>query len=203
MSVGVTALAAARRGALAGDGQRHAAPRCRTADGACARRRARATAAAAARRRGARRPSPPWSSAASRTSRSPISPAAAPSGRSSSRSAPGVLIPRPDSETLIEAAVAHFGDSGPAHDPRSRHRPGHAAARRARPMAGRARARRRRFGARARYAPAQCRAARPGRPRRIPARRLGRRDRGALRPDPVQPALYRGQAPRCRATSRD
>src|SRR5688572_20839095 len=27
---------------------------------------------------------------------------------------PGVLIPRPDSETLIEAAVAHFGTSGPA-----------------------------------------------------------------------------------------
>lgn len=26
---------------------------------------------------------------------------------------PGVLIPRPDSETLIEAAVAHFGDAGP------------------------------------------------------------------------------------------
>jgi release factor glutamine methyltransferase len=28
--------------------------------------------------------------------------------------APGVLIPRPDSETLIEAAVAHFGAAGPA-----------------------------------------------------------------------------------------
>lgn len=27
---------------------------------------------------------------------------------------PGVLIPRPDSETLIEAAVEHFGDQGPA-----------------------------------------------------------------------------------------
>ena len=27
---------------------------------------------------------------------------------------PGVLIPRPDSETLIEAAVAHFGKQGPA-----------------------------------------------------------------------------------------
>lgn len=27
--------------------------------------------------------------------------------------APGVLIPRPDSETLIEAAVAHFGAAGP------------------------------------------------------------------------------------------
>jgi release factor glutamine methyltransferase len=27
---------------------------------------------------------------------------------------PGVLIPRPDSETLIEAAVAHFGDRAPA-----------------------------------------------------------------------------------------
>jgi release factor glutamine methyltransferase len=27
--------------------------------------------------------------------------------------APGVLIPRPDSETLIEAAVDHFGDAGP------------------------------------------------------------------------------------------
>jgi release factor glutamine methyltransferase len=29
--------------------------------------------------------------------------------------APGVLIPRPDSETLIEAAIAHFGDGGPAN----------------------------------------------------------------------------------------
>jgi release factor glutamine methyltransferase len=27
---------------------------------------------------------------------------------------PGVLVPRPDSETLIEAAVGHFGDTGPA-----------------------------------------------------------------------------------------
>lgn len=27
--------------------------------------------------------------------------------------APGVLVPRPDSETLIEAAVAHFGSGGP------------------------------------------------------------------------------------------
>ena len=27
---------------------------------------------------------------------------------------PGVLIPRPDSETLIEAAVEHFGEPGPA-----------------------------------------------------------------------------------------
>lgn len=27
---------------------------------------------------------------------------------------PGVLIPRPDSETLIEAAIAHFGAAGPA-----------------------------------------------------------------------------------------
>lgn len=27
---------------------------------------------------------------------------------------PGVLIPRPDSETLIEAAAAHFGEAGPA-----------------------------------------------------------------------------------------
>lgn len=26
---------------------------------------------------------------------------------------PGVLIPRPDSETLIEAAIAHFGEAGP------------------------------------------------------------------------------------------
>lgn len=26
---------------------------------------------------------------------------------------PGVLVPRPDSETLIEAAIAHFGTSGP------------------------------------------------------------------------------------------
>jgi release factor glutamine methyltransferase len=27
---------------------------------------------------------------------------------------PGVLVPRPDSETLIDAAVAHFGEAGPA-----------------------------------------------------------------------------------------
>jgi len=27
---------------------------------------------------------------------------------------PGVLVPRPDSETLIEAALAHFGEAGPA-----------------------------------------------------------------------------------------
>jgi release factor glutamine methyltransferase len=27
---------------------------------------------------------------------------------------PGVLVPRPDSETLIEAAIAHFGTAGPA-----------------------------------------------------------------------------------------
>ena len=39
---------------------------------------------------------------------SPTSPAAAPSGRSSSRSAPACSIPRPDSETLIEAAVDAF-----------------------------------------------------------------------------------------------
>jgi release factor glutamine methyltransferase len=30
---------------------------------------------------------------------------------------PGVLIPRPDSETLIEAALAHFGAAGPATIP--------------------------------------------------------------------------------------
>ena len=27
---------------------------------------------------------------------------------------PGALVPRPDSETLIEAAIAHFGEAGPA-----------------------------------------------------------------------------------------
>ena len=53
---------------------------------------------------------------------------------------PGVLVPRADSETLIEAAVAHFADRAPGDDPRPRHRAGHAAARRARPMAGRDRA---------------------------------------------------------------
>ena len=53
---------------------------------------------------------------------------------------PGVLVPRADSETLIEAAVAHFaGTPGPRDDPRPRHRAGHAAARGARPMAGGAR----------------------------------------------------------------
>ena len=39
------------------------------------------------------------------------------------------------------------------------------------------------------------------RPRRIPARRLGRGDRRAIRPDPVQPALCRGAAPTCPPTS--
>jgi release factor glutamine methyltransferase len=28
---------------------------------------------------------------------------------------PGVLVPRPDSETLIEAAIAHFAENGPAY----------------------------------------------------------------------------------------
>ena len=46
-------------------------------------------------------------------SRSPISPAAVNSGRSIFVVAPGVLIPRPDSETLIDAAVAHFDDRAP------------------------------------------------------------------------------------------
>ena len=62
---------------------------------------------------------------------------------------PGVLVPRPDSETLIEAAIEHFeGTRGPEADPRSRHRPRHPAARGARRMAGRDRPRHRRFATR-------------------------------------------------------
>ena len=57
---------------------------------------------------------------------------------------PGVLVPRPDSETLIEAAIEHFGDAGRRH-PRPRHRPRHLAARGARPMARGDRARHRPF----------------------------------------------------------
>ena len=106
---------------------------------------------------------------------------------------PGVLIPRPDSETLIEAAVAHFGEAGPATHPRSRHRPGHAAARRARPMAGRDRARHRRLGGGAGLCPPQRRAARA---RRRAEFRLGDWGEGLderFDLDPVQPALCRGR----------
>ena len=77
---------------------------------------------------------------------------------------PGVLVPRPDSETLIEAAIAYFGERGAGAHPRSRHRPGHLAARRARPVAGGDRARRRRFGRGAGLCPPQ---------RRCPARNSG------------------------------
>ena len=60
----------------------------------------------------------------------------APSGRSSWRSAPARSIPRADSETLIEAAVAHFGAAGPRRILDLGTGPGTLAARRARSMAG-------------------------------------------------------------------
>ena len=49
---------------------------------------------------------------------------------------PGALIPRPDSETLIEAAVAHFAGRAAGDRPRPRHRTGNVAARRAGRVAG-------------------------------------------------------------------
>ena len=114
-----------------------------------------------------------------------------------------MLIPRPDSETLIEAAVAHFGERGPATILDLGTGPGTLllAALDQWPEA-------RGLGVDASeealaYARAQCRAARPCRPRRLPPRRLGRRARRALRPDPLQPALCRGRrraAARRRAT---
>ena len=137
------------------------------------------------------RPSPRSSTAASRTNRSPTSPARAISGRSALRSGPGALIPRPDSETLIEAAVAHFAGPRAGDDPRPRHRAGDVAARRAGPMARRARRGRRCLGGGARLCAGQCRAARDERARRVHRRRLGGGDRPALRPGPVQPALCR------------
>ena len=105
---------------------------------------------------------------------------------------PGVLVPRPDSETLIEAAIAHFGARAADH-PRSWHGSGHAAPCRARRMARSARPGRRRERARARLCARQCRPAGPGGSRDIPGRRLGAGDRRPVRPDPVQPALYRGK----------
>ena len=63
---------------------------------------------------------------------------------SSSRSGPGVLIPRPDSETLIASAVEHFdGTAGPRRILDLGTGSGHAAARRARPVAARHRPRHR------------------------------------------------------------
>ena len=56
------------------------------------------------------KPSPRSSPAAPPASRSPTSPARAASGPSSSPFPPASLIPRPDSETLIEAALVHFPD---------------------------------------------------------------------------------------------
>ena len=118
---------------------------------------------------------------------------------------PGVLIPRPDSETLIEAAVAHFGDGGPgARSSISAPGPGTlllaALDQWPRRDAGSASTRRK---PRWPIARAQCRAARPRRPRRLPPRRLGRGARRALRPDPVQPALCRDRRRRCRADVAD
>jgi release factor glutamine methyltransferase len=104
---------------------------------------------------------------------------------------PGALIPRPDSETLIEAAIEHFDERAPATILDLGTGPGTLAARRARPMAGREGAGIDASERALDYA-------------RANAERLGMADRaesasatgrarleGPLRPDPRQPALYR------------
>ena len=91
---------------------------------------------------------------------------------------PGVLVPRPDSEVLIASAIEHFeGSDGPGADPRSRHRPGNAAARGARYLARGARCRRRRVAPGADLRGGKCPAARLRGARTVEARQLGRRDR--------------------------
>ena len=162
------AAAAARLAAV----ERHAPPRRRAADGACARGRARGRCCSTI----STTPAPAAFDAlvARRLAHEPV---AYIIGRRAFWTielevGPGVLIPRPDSETLIEAAVAHFGDAGPARILDLGTGPGHPAARRARPMAGGDRARRRCLGRGARLCPPQRRARLAT--RRIPARRLGR-----------------------------
>ena len=106
---------------------------------------------------------------------------------------PGALVPRPDSETLIAAAVEHFaGTAGPKRILDLGTGPGTLllAALDEWPKATG-------LGVDASEAAldyAARNADRLGidRPRRVPDRRLGRGDRRTVRPDPVQPALCRG-----------
>ena len=119
---------------------------------------------------------------------------------------PGVLVPRPDSEVLIASAIEHFeGGDGPSADPRSRHRAGNPAARRARRLAGRDGPRRRRLAPRFVLCRGQCPPARVRGPAQAGAGQLGRRPGREVRPDPVQPALYRrrrrARPGRCRISS--
>ena len=121
-------------------------------------------------------PSPTWSSAAA-----PGEPVAYITGQRAFWTidlevGPGALIPRPDSETLIAAAVEHFaGTAGPARILDLGTGPGHVAARRARRMAQGDRARGRRLADRLVLCPAQRRAARPVGPRRASSSATGRR----------------------------
>ncbi len=110
---------------------------------------------------------------------------------------PGVLIPRPDSETLIEAAVDHFGDRGPPRILDLGTGPGTLLLAALDQWPGATG-----LGIDA-SEEALAYARRNAVPRaRVPARRLGRGAGGALRPGPLQPALCRGAAPRCRPRSR-
>ena len=104
------AAAAARLAAVSDT----AAPRCRIADGPCARR-------SSARRCCCTGCDDPAPAASTRCSSAACAhePVAYITGRRAFWTielevGPGALVPRPDSETLIEAAVAHFGDAGPA-----------------------------------------------------------------------------------------
>ena len=101
---------AARR--LGGD-ERYPAARCRAADGPRAGRSPRGRCCWVGRAPSCRKNSRRCSSAGLRASRSPISPGTRDFWTITLNVAPGVLIPRPDSETLIDAAVAHFGTAGP------------------------------------------------------------------------------------------
>ena len=110
---------------------------------------------------------------------------------------PACSIPRPDSEVLIASAIEHFeGTDGPKRILDLGTGPGHAAARGARPVAGR----RPGMGvdrSRQALAYAAANARRLGFEERaeLPPRRLGQGDQRAVRPDPVQPALCRTTAP--------
>ena len=164
---------------------RYPAARCRTADGARAGRDARGAAARPSRRSGAAGLRRAGRAARARTSRSPISPARRGFWTIDLAVGPGVLMPRADSETLIEAAVAHFADRAPAPHPRSRHR---ARARCCSPRSTNGRTRggwgstRRRPRSAMRGATPR---ARDGGRARLRARRLGGGDRRALRSDPL------------------
>ena len=121
--------------------------------------RPRPAAARRSARRGARRSSPIMSSGGGRASRSPISPAIAPSGPSTWKSGPDVLDPAARQRDADRRGGRVFRRGRPAAHPRSRHRAGNAAARRARPMARSHRPWHRRFRGGARLCAPQRRAA--------------------------------------------